>query len=159
RLCPFGTDSCCGDRMTSHAPNVGPAPEQPPAGLSPPTGAGGQAPPLPPATPPTADGTDLGKTAPQPQPVLRVFGPYELLKEIAKGGMGVVFKARDTVLNRVVALKTIRAGDSAGPEELLRFQREARAAAQLAHPNIVPVYETSRHEGEHYFTMPFVVGG
>jgi tRNA A-37 threonylcarbamoyl transferase component Bud32 len=82
-----------------------------------------------------------------------------LLEEIERGGMGLVFKARDTRLNRVVALKMILAGPAARREEVIRFQREARAAGQLDHPNILPVYDVNEHDGQHYFTMPFVSGG
>jgi serine/threonine-protein kinase len=87
------------------------------------------------------------------------FGDYELLELIAQGGMGVVYRARDRQLGRIVALKMIRSGSWARVEEVLRFQREARAVAQLAHPNIVPLYEVKQFAGVHFFTMAFIGGG
>ncbi|HEV3343032.1 MAG TPA: serine/threonine-protein kinase [Pirellulales bacterium] len=89
----------------------------------------------------------------------RPFGDYDLLGEIARGGMGVVFKALDRKLNRVVALKMILSGRFAAEQDLRRFHVEAEAAAKLDHSGIVPIYEVGQCEGQHYFTMKFVPGG
>jgi predicted Ser/Thr protein kinase len=88
----------------------------------------------------------------------RTFGGYRLLEEIGRGGMGVVYRAQQESLNRVVALKMIRPGAQASEETIRRFCREAQAAGVLDHPNIVPVYEYGELEGQPYFTMAYVPG-
>src|SRR5580704_14544442 len=91
------------------------------------------------------------------RPIYKI-GDYELLAPIAKGGMGIVYKARQISLNRIVAFKTIRDGRLSTDEQIARFRNEAQAAAALHHSNIVPVYEFGEIEGVHFISMEFVDG-
>jgi WD40 repeat protein/tRNA A-37 threonylcarbamoyl transferase component Bud32 len=84
---------------------------------------------------------------------------YEILSTLGRGGMGVVYKARQVKLDRIVALKMILSGAHAGPDELARFRTEAEAIARLQHPNIVQVHEVGEHEGKPFFSLEFCAGG
>jgi WD40 repeat protein/tetratricopeptide (TPR) repeat protein len=115
-------------------------------------------------SPPPADlqsaDTQLGGAPPASSsgPLPAIPG-YEVLGELGRGGMGVVYRARQVKLNRLVALKMILSGAHAGPQELARFRSEAEAVARLQHPNIVQVYEVGEHQGLPFFSLEFCPGG
>src|SRR5262245_24032405 len=86
------------------------------------------------------------------------LGDFEIVRELGRGGMGVVYEARQVSLNRKVALKVLSAGLGLTPRSVQRFQREAEAAARLHHTNIVPVYATGEQAGTHYYAMELIEG-
>ena len=86
------------------------------------------------------------------------FGRYEVPSALGAGGMGEVFLAHDTRLNRRVALKLLRASDGLDGDRLVRFVQEARAASALTHPNVAVVYDIGEHDGHHYIAMEHVDG-
>jgi len=88
---------------------------------------------------------------------LGAFGNYEILGEIARGGVGIIYKARQRGLDRTVALKVLQSG-AVSPEHVQRFLHEAQAAAKLQHPNIVPIHDFGTHQGLHFFTMDYIEG-
>src|SRR5688572_30269446 len=141
----------------------------------------------PPSTPPTTQPPDPATTLPPPAPSAEeadsgatlvpspdivppvplsptgistgaFFGDCQVLETIAKGGMGIVFKARQRKLNRIVAIKMILAGQFANKTDVDRFYTEAEAAAALSHPNIVKIHEIGEVQGQHFFSMEYIEG-
>ncbi len=111
--------------------------------------------------PPSSSGRSLSRRLAasnlNAMPLAGVAG-YEILSELGRGGMGVVYKARHVGLDRLVALKMVLAGDHAGPKELARFRQEAEAVARLRHPNIIQIYDIGAAEGRPYLALEFVEG-
>ncbi|MCU0724054.1 MAG: serine/threonine protein kinase, partial [Planctomycetes bacterium] len=138
-----------------HASGAGQPPPTLAEGGKPPSGAAAGTPA--PAPPRDAAGGEAGGAKAAEAPVAR-FGKYEILGEVARGGMGVVYRARQAGLNREVALKMLLAGEGADEEQIRRFLREAESAAKLSHPNIVPIYDIGQEQGQHYYAMEFIHG-
>ena len=117
-------------------------------------------PPLSPALAPTLSPSDASDDMAAPlRGKISHFGDYELLEEIGRGGMGVVYKARQIKANRVVALKMILSGAHASQRDLERFRIEGQSVARLQHPNIVQVFDVGEHDGKPYFALEFCGGG
>ena len=106
-----------------------------------------------------SDATDGGDSeSPAETMATRQFGRFELLEELGRGGMGVVFRARQTDLNRIVAIKMILVNRLASQDQIRRFYQEAQAAGRLSHPNIVGIHEVGDVHGQHFFSMDCIEG-
>src|SRR5262249_47360236 len=103
-------------------------------------------------------GAVLAEEPPRPRPLPAIDG-YEVLSELGRGAMGVVYKARHLRLDRLVAVKMVLAGPHAGARELARFETEARAVARLSHPNIVQIHEIGEQDGRPFLALELVPGG
>ena len=104
------------------------------------------------ATGPDGGGTAAGARRPER------LGDYRILRQVGRGGMGVVYEAEQESLGRRVALKILTAGALLDPKQVQRFEREAKSAARLHHTNIVPVFGVGHEGGQHYFVMQFIAG-
>ena len=103
-------------------------------------------------------GSSPGRPAASPIDLPEQFGRYRIMKQLGQGGMGAVYLAHDTRLNRSVALKVPYFSPSDGPQAVQRFEREAHAAATLDHPNLCPIFDVGEVDGIHYLTMPYIEG-
>ena len=92
------------------------------------------------------------------QTINQIANRYEIISLVGQGGMADVYKAQDTILNRIVAIKILRQKLSEDPMTLVRFQREASAASRLSHPNVVDIYDVGEYNGMHYIVMEFIRG-
>jgi serine/threonine protein kinase len=150
---PMPPDSTRSDSPVSQLGKAAPVPE-PTDTVNPPTPS--EATP----TPTTRPGGEIGAPPGGSDNVgLGQLGQYVLLQEIGQGGMGKVFKARNVNVDRIVAVKLLLSGPWASVAEVRRFLQEARALANLDHPNIIPVYDRGEHDGRHWFSMKYVEGG
>jgi serine/threonine-protein kinase len=154
-----------GDNDRAARPGVAGTPPGAPAAGTP--GGPGQDPDSPaPGGPALRDWSAPPPTGPQPTPSGEGGTParpavpgYEVLGELGRGGMGVVYQARHIALDRVVALKMILRGEHEGPEQRRRFRTEAEAVARLQHPNVVQIHEVGEHDGLPFFSLEFCPGG